>query len=82
MKKLFIYSISFIIFLNLLLLISSKSFLISEKEIKQGTTTDSKIIYLPDSMQYYNCKYWTGRSIIKVQFYTSAVAQCPFIYDL
>ena len=79
--KIVLYIIAIFIFLNLLILINNSSFLISEKTISKATV-DGEIYDLTKNSQYYHCRYWTGRSVINVQYYVTAVKQCPFTYKL
>ena len=82
MKKLLGIVVLGLIFINLLLLITNKSFLISEVLITEIEFEGGVVSKLNSNQQYYSCNYWTGRSIITAEFYASAVKQCPFIYDL
>ena len=80
--KIILYAIGVIIIVNLLLLINNNSFLISEKHVKTIQFEGMQPTALSSNMQYFDCKYWTGRSVISVRYYVSAVRQCPFIYKL
>ena len=82
-KKQILISIAAIVVLNLLLLITNNGFLIYEKHIKEARIMDTnKKLKIPEEMQTYHCRYWTGRSVVVQEFYVSAVPQCPFIYKL
>ena len=80
--KIVLYAIGAFIFVNLLLLINNNSFLISEKHVKTIQFKGMQPSTLSSNMQYFDCKYWTGRSVISVRYYVSAVRQCPFMYKL
>ena len=82
-KKQILIAVFAIIVLNLLLLVTNNGFLIYEKHIKEAAIKDTnKTLKIPEDMQWYHCRYWTGRSVIVQEFYVSAVPQCPFIYKL
>ena len=81
-KKVGIFFVTIVILINILLLITNKSFLISEVLITEIKFEGGLVSKLNSNQQYYSCSYWTGRSTITAEFYASAVKQCPFIYDL
>ncbi len=78
--KIVIYLIGVFILINLILLINNSSFLISEKHVKTIQFEGMQPSTMPINMQYYDCKYWTGRSVISTKYYITDVRQCPFIY--
>ena len=81
-KKVGIFFVTIVILINILLLITNKSFLISEVLITEIKFEGGLVSKLNSNQQYYSCNYWTGRSTITAEFYASAVKQCPFIYAL